>query len=574
MTRGACRASATLPRSSNWPSRPKAPARSRPRAVRATSCAPSLAEARASNSSAPASRAGSNAASSRSCSLRPVSSPSTSRRSRSIDRLPLARVRGALRLTSLSLSCGRRSSTAAASSAATSRAVAARRSLPSAASGVPSTEAASVSASSCSPAISRPGLCAASSIAGLCRAPPSCACAVSGPSSSRPRSGDSGARLSRSMLSAPSSVCRGRPSSSLPSSVAAVPSIRRWVTSTLSSGTTMALASRVRTGPSSSPNPSGRPLSSCAPPYRSMLITSAPAPTPRFAWSSAVPSTGWPYRSAKGASASTVSATCASPPSVVASSMPCAVAVRWSARMVRRSTMIVPAPSTGAVSRPCQTTSWGGSCTSGGSRSPCARPSRATCTRAPGSLRRCSAPRSNVARTSRALILPAARSVIVTARRPCGCSRGPSTSAVSSSDPSSGVAASSPSGASSPDLETGARGHPLLGQIDPAGAGQRRPRGRGAQLLDRQLVRSGLGRGQPQLHALAEQTGDRGRAKAPAPDRAFRRHGPGRRRLRRARPVHRRGPLHRLPGEGRHASPRVGRRRSGRARSCRQSGGP
>ena len=171
--------------------------------------------------------------------------------------------------------------------------------------------------------------------------------------------------------------------------------------------------------------------------------------------------------------------------------------------------MIVPAPPTGAVSRPCQTTSWGGSCTSGGSRSPCARPSSATCTRAPGSLRRCSAPRSNVARTSRAPILPAARSVIVSARRPVGCIRGPSTSAASSSDPSSGITTSSPSGASSSIFETGPRGHPLVGQIDPAGAGQRRPCGGGAQLLDRELVRSGLCRGQRQLHALAEQTGDR-----------------------------------------------------------------
>ena len=112
MTRGACRASATPPRSSSWPSRPKSPARSRPTGVSAIVCAPSLAAARASNSVAPASRAGSNGASSRSCSTRPVSSPSTSWRSRSIDRLPPARVRGALRLTSLSLSRGRRSSTA------------------------------------------------------------------------------------------------------------------------------------------------------------------------------------------------------------------------------------------------------------------------------------------------------------------------------------------------------------------------------------------------------------------------------------------------------------------------------
>ena len=58
--------------------------------------------------------------------------------------------------------------------------------------------------------------------------------------------------------------------------------------------------------------------------------------------------------------------------------------------------------------------------------------------------------------------------------------------------------------------KTDARVQALVGQIDPAGPGQRRRLGRRAQLLDRQLVRSGPCRGQRQLHTLPEQTGSRG----------------------------------------------------------------
>ena len=238
--------------------------------------------------------------------------------------------------------------------------------------------------------------------------------------------------------------------------------------------------------------------------------------------------------------------------------------------------MIVPAPPTGALSRPCQTDVLGRQLHLG--RQP--QPLRATVEADlhPGARFR-SGVAARLDRTSRApperpSCRPRDRSSS-SARRPCGCSRGPSTSAVSSSDPSSGVAASSPSGASSPDFETGARGHPLLGQIDPAGAGQRRPRGRGAQLLDRQLFRSGLGRGQPQLHALAEQTGDRRRATAPAPEQACRRHGPGRHRLRRARPV-RSARASSIGFQAKVAMPVLERAVADqrRARSCRQSGGP